>query len=127
MQEVQRARWKRLRDVDIKEELKHMLGEQAQFRGLQEPAIKAIMRGESPILVVMGTGAGKSMLFQLPARSQKSGTTVVIVPLKSLEKSLHERCQKAGISCIRWDAQQSERMAQIVLVQPESAIGTKFA
>ena len=63
VQEVQRARWKRLRDVDIKEELKHMLGEQAQFRRLQEPTIKAIIRGESPILVVMGTGAGKSILF----------------------------------------------------------------
>ena len=69
MQEVQRVRWKRLQEVDIKEELKHMLGEQAQFRGLQEPALKAIMRNESPILVVMGTGAGKSLLFQLPAHS----------------------------------------------------------
>ena len=127
MEEVQRARWKRLREVDIKEELKHMLGEQAKFRGLQEPALEAIMRNESPILVVMGTGAGKSLLFQLPAHSQKSGTTVVIVPLKSLEKSLHERCQKAGISCIQWDAQKSDRMAQIVLVQPESAVGTRFA
>jgi superfamily II DNA helicase RecQ len=67
------------------------------------------------------------LLFQLLAHSQKSGTTVVIVPLKSLEKSLHERCQKAGISCIQWDAQKSDRIAQIVLVQPESAIGTKFA
>ena len=104
-----------------------MLGEQAKFRGLQKPALEAIMRNESPILVVMGTGAGKSLLFQLPAHSQKSGTTVVIVPLKSLEKSLHKRCQKAGISCIRWDAQKSDHMAQIVLVQPESAVGTRFA
>jgi len=127
MQEVRRARWKRLRKVDIKQELKEMLGEEAEFRGLQKPALEAIMRNESPILVIMGTGAGKSLLFQLPAHSQKSGTTVVIVPLKSLEKSLHERCQKAGISCIRWDSQQSSRMAQIVLVQPESAVGTKFA
>jgi len=101
MQEVRHAQWKRLREVDIHEELKQMLGDQATFRGLQESALKAIMRNESPILVIIGTGAGKSLLFQLPAHSQKSGTTVVIVPLKSLEKSLHERCQKAGISCIR--------------------------
>jgi RecQ family ATP-dependent DNA helicase len=127
MQEVRRARWKRLRDVKIHQELQEMLGEHAEFRGLQKPALEAIMRNESPILVIMGTGAGKSLLFQLPAHSQKSGTTVVIVPLKSLEQSLHERCQKAGISCIRWDAQRSNRMAQIVLVQPESAVGTKFA
>jgi superfamily II DNA helicase RecQ len=116
-----------LRKVDIHEELRQIVGKQAQFRGLQESALKAIMRNVSPILVIMGTGAGKSLLFQLPAHSQKSGTTVVIMPLKSLEKSLHERYQRAGISCIRWDPQQSDRMAQIVLVQPESAIGTKFA
>jgi superfamily II DNA helicase RecQ len=113
--------------VDIKEELKHMLEEQVQFQGLQEPALKAIIRNESPILVVMDTEAGKSLLFQLPAHSQKSGTTVVIVPLKSLEKSLHERCQKASILCIQWNAQKSDRMAQVVLVQPESAVGTRFA
>jgi superfamily II DNA helicase RecQ len=92
MQEVRQVRWKRLREVDIKEELKQMLGKKARFRGLQEPILKAIMRNESPILVIIGTGAGKSLLFQLPARSQKSGTTVVIIPLKSLEKSLHKRC-----------------------------------
>lgn len=77
-----------------------MLGDEAEFRGLQKPALEAIMKNKSPILVVIGTGAGKSLLFQLLARSQKSGTTVVIVPLKSLERSLHERCHKAGISCI---------------------------
>ena len=86
--------------MDIKEELRHMLRKQAEFQGLQEPALKAIIRNESPILVVMGTGAGKSLLFQLPAYSQKSRTTVVVVLLKLLEKSLHKQCQKAGISCI---------------------------
>jgi RecQ family ATP-dependent DNA helicase len=127
IQHAQMARWKRLQTVDIREELKQMLGDEAEFRGLQKPALEAIMKNKSPILVVMGTGAGKSLLFQLPARSQKSGTTVVIVPLKSLERSLHERCHKAGISCIRWDPQQRERMAQIVLVQPEAVVGKMFA
>jgi superfamily II DNA helicase RecQ len=49
--------------VDIKEELRHMLGEQAEFRGLQELALKAIIRNKSLILVVIGTGASKSLLF----------------------------------------------------------------
>ena len=104
-----------------------MLGNESEFRGLQASALEAIMKNESPILVIMGTGGGKSLLFQLPAHSQKSGTTVVIMPLKSLEKNLHERCQKLGISCIRWDAQRSQKKAQIVLVQPESAITARFA
>ncbi|KAH7383388.1 P-loop containing nucleoside triphosphate hydrolase protein [Cadophora sp. MPI-SDFR-AT-0126] len=75
----------------------------------------------------MGTGAGKSLLLQLPARSQKSGTTVVVVLLKTLERDLHERCYKAGISSIIWDTTQSDRIAQIVFVQPESAVGTRFS
>ncbi|KFZ22776.1 hypothetical protein V502_02745, partial [Pseudogymnoascus sp. VKM F-4520 (FW-2644)] len=75
---------------------------------------------------IMGTGAGKSLLFQLPARSQKSGTTVVVVPLKTLERSLHERCCKAGISSITWDANQPDQMAQVVFVQPKLAVGTRF-
>jgi superfamily II DNA helicase RecQ len=49
--------------VDIKEELRHMLRKQAEFQGLQELALKAIIRNESPILVVIGTGASKSLLF----------------------------------------------------------------
>jgi hypothetical protein len=31
MQEVQQACWKQLREVNIKEELKHILGEEAKF------------------------------------------------------------------------------------------------
>jgi hypothetical protein len=69
MQEVQQACWKRLQEVDIKKELKHILGEQAKFQGLQKPALEAIIRNKSLILVVMGIGAGKSLLFQLPAYS----------------------------------------------------------
>jgi superfamily II DNA helicase RecQ len=116
-----------LKKVDIYKELRQIVGKQAQFRGLQESVLKAIIKNKSPILVIIGTGAGKSLLFQLPAYSQKSGTTVVIILLKLLEKSLYKQYQRAGILYIRWDPQQSNCIAQIVLVQPESAISTKFA
>jgi superfamily II DNA helicase RecQ len=75
--------------------------DKAEFRGLQKSALEAIISSKSPILVIIGTGASKSLLFQLLARSQKLGTTVVIVLLKSLERSLHKQCQKAGISYIQ--------------------------
>jgi superfamily II DNA helicase RecQ len=126
MQDAQIARWKRLRTVDIQSELEIIVGKGAQFRGKQEEALRAIMANVSPVLVVMGTGAGKSLLFQLPAHSQKSGITVVVVPLKTLERNLHARCCKAGISSIMWDPNQPNRTAQIVFVQPESAVSTKF-
>ena len=63
MQNAQMARWKRLQTVDIQEEMKQMLGDDAEFRGLQELALEAIMNNKSPILVVIGIGAGKSLLF----------------------------------------------------------------
>ena len=40
-----------------------MLGDDAEFRGLQELALEAIMKNKSPILVVIGIGVGKSLLF----------------------------------------------------------------
>ena len=96
-----------------------MFGAGTQFRGLQKPALEAIMKHESPILAVMGTGVGKSKLFQIPARSVSSGTTIVITPLVSLQDHMVERCQQVGISCTKWDSQQMGAMrAQIVIVTP---------
>ena len=77
------------------------MGEGAEFRGLQEPAIQTIMRGESPILAVIGTGVGKSILFILPAKSISSGTTVVITLLTSLQDNLVERYQRLNILYIK--------------------------
>ena len=78
-----------------------MLGSKAQFRGLQEPVLEAIMKHKSPIVAIMGTGVRKSLMFQLPAKSIQSGTTVVISPLVSLQDHIVERYQQAGISCVK--------------------------
>ena len=48
------------------------------------------MRQESPVVVVMGTGSGKSMLFLLLAR-YSAGLTVVVVPLVSLRSDIKDR------------------------------------
>jgi superfamily II DNA helicase RecQ len=84
-----------LRTVDIQQALEEMFGD-GTFRALQKPALEAIMKHESPILVVMGTSVGKSMLFQIPAKSVSSGTTIVITPLVSLQDHMVERCQQVG-------------------------------
>jgi RecQ family ATP-dependent DNA helicase len=126
MQDAQLARWKRLRGVDIYAELEKMLGSEARFRGLQEPVLEAIMKHKSPVLAVMATGHGKTMLFQIPAKSMSSGTTVVITPLVSLANHMVERCQQAGISCVKWDPRQCHSHSQIVVVTPESAVSKTF-
>jgi RecQ family ATP-dependent DNA helicase len=128
MNEVQAQRWKKLPTVDIQQALEEMFGAGTQFRGLQKPALEAIMKHESPILVVMGTGVGKSMLFQIPAKSVSSGTTIVITPLVSLQDHMVERCQQVGISCTKWNSQRiGEMRAQIVIVTPESAVSKTFS
>jgi superfamily II DNA helicase RecQ len=98
MQDAQLTRWNRLRGVDIHAELEKMLGSEARFRGLQEHVLQAIMKHQSPIVAVMGTGVGKT-LSQLPAKSMSSGTTIVISPLVSLQDHMVERCQQADFVC----------------------------
>ena len=66
-EETRFRRFKRLRQVDVVGQLKRMIGPEAEFRGNQEKAIRAVIRGESRIIQVMGTGGGKSLSFMLPA------------------------------------------------------------
>jgi len=73
----------------------------------------------------MGIGAGKSMLFMLPA-SCSTGVTVVVVPLISLRDNLKDRCDKAGIECVKWDSRKPHEWALVVLVTPESAVSEGF-
>jgi superfamily II DNA helicase RecQ len=71
-----------------------------RFQGVQDPAIQAIQQGESPVVAVMPTGRGKSMLFIVPTFTTPRGTTIVMVPLVALRADMTRRCQELGISCI---------------------------
>jgi superfamily II DNA helicase RecQ len=123
--EEQYRRWKQMRTTDIQASLERLEGQGAQFRGCQRPVIEAIMQQKSPIVVVMGTGMGKSLTFMLPALTS-TGVTVVVVPLLALKNNLKDRCLKAGIDCVEWNSEHPHEWAQIVLVVPESAVSTPF-
>jgi superfamily II DNA helicase RecQ len=114
-----------MRRVNVKSELKRLLSKEAMFRSVQKPAMKAIMQGKSPVVVVMGTGAGKSVLFMLPA-SVSSGVTIVVVPLIALRFNMRERCEQLGIVSAEWNSQRPYEWAQIVFVTPEAAVGEMF-
>ncbi|PNP51111.1 hypothetical protein FNYG_15921 [Fusarium nygamai] len=102
LRKLQLERWKSRRRINIDRELVYLYGEQARFRGVQREAIYAIMMNKSPVVVVMGTGGGKSLSFMLPAASCPGGVTVVVVPLVSLQGDLMERCRKMKIPCAEW-------------------------
>lgn len=71
-------------EIDIHKELKKYFGFD-QFKGLQERVIKSIINKENTF-VIMPTGGGKSLCYQLPALIQ-DGTAIVVSPLIALMKN----------------------------------------
>lgn len=120
-------RWKQLQEVDIRARLKHLVGPDAEFRSVQEQALTAIMSRANSLLVIMGTGAGKSICFMLPASCSLGGVTIVIVPLVSLQGDMQRRCESCGISAIVWNSRRPHDTAPLIFVTPESALSKSFA
>jgi hypothetical protein len=126
-QERQTERRVLLLETNLEETLPQMMGQDDwQFRGVQKPAVQAICQGESPVVAVMPTGGGKSLLFMFPAWVAPGGLTVVVVPLISLRGDLLQRCGQLGLSCIEWETRRPPDEAAIVLVTPESALTKDF-
>ena len=65
----------------VKAELKRIFGF-SQFRGTQELIVDNLLKNRNTF-VIMPTGAGKSLCYQLPAVVQE-GTAIVISPLIAL-------------------------------------------
>jgi superfamily II DNA helicase RecQ len=84
------------------------------------------MTRQSPIVSIIAIGEGKSILFILLAYCVNRGTTVVIIPLYSLQEDLERRYKEAHIECVQWDSRRLHKIASIVLVTPESAITKTF-
>ncbi len=79
----------------LKEKLKEVFG-YGQFRGNQEAIIKNILKGKNTF-VIMPTGAGKSLCYQLPA-VMLEGTAIVISPLIALMKNQVDQLNALGVN-----------------------------
>jgi superfamily II DNA helicase RecQ len=134
-------RWKAAKSKDQLSTLQQIVGHaEAEFRGVQKEAMEAIMQGKSPVMVVMGTGGGKSMMFTIPAINSAQtgypGTTVVVVPIISLQQDhkrrideLQQKFSESDISCVVWrsDGPRPAMSTSVILITPESVMTKAFA
>src|SRR5690606_10764959 len=75
-------------------ELRRLFG-YPDFRGVQPEAIRAVLSGRD-VLVLMPTGGGKSLCYQIPALVLP-GLTIVVSPLISLMKDQVDALQRRGV------------------------------
>lgn len=109
------------------------------FRGLQEPVIKSILDGKNTF-VIMPTGGGKSLCYQLPALMQE-GTAIVVSPLIALMKNqvdairglstekgiahvLNSSLNKTEIAEVKRDIENG--ITKLLYVAPESLIKEEY-
>ncbi len=107
-----------------------------EFRGDQEQAILSVLEKKNT-LVLMPTGMGKSLIYQIPARMNE-GLTLVISPLIALMKDQVDQAKKVGLKCaaINSSLSQMEREQayqklsdgayELLYVTPERFRKTKF-
>lgn len=121
--------------TSLQNHLKHHFGFD-HFRPGQESAISAILNKQNT-LVVMPTGAGKSLCYQLPGLLL-SGTAIIVSPLIALMKDQVEALQNLGkaatfINSSLNAAEQSKRLndlregrIKLLYVAPERFRSTNF-
>jgi ATP-dependent DNA helicase RecQ len=81
--------------IDLKEKLKEVFG-YSHFRGNQEAIIRNVLNRRNTF-VIMPTGAGKSLCYQLPALVME-GTAIVISPLIALMKNQVDQLNAFGVN-----------------------------
>ncbi len=82
-------------EATLKEKLKEVFGYN-QFRGNQELIMQNLINGKNTF-VIMPTGAGKSLCYQLPALSPE-GTTLVVSPLIAIMKNQVDTLVALGVN-----------------------------
>jgi ATP-dependent DNA helicase RecQ len=85
----------------------------AGLRAGQEPVVASVLAGHD-VLVVMPTGSGKSLCYQLPAVILP-GMTLVVSPLISLMKDQVDALQQRGVAASALHSMQSAEARAVTL------------
>jgi superfamily II DNA helicase RecQ len=98
----------------------------ARFRSpQQEEAVRLAAAKQSPLVAVLPTGGGKSLVFMVPAMLASAGITIVVAPYAELKRQLVQRCVDAGLDCKPWPEARSS-WPRVTLVSAEAAITDDF-
>jgi superfamily II DNA helicase RecQ len=70
----------------------------------QKEALLTIVSSEqtTPLIVILPTGGGKSLLFTAPACLENPGVTIIVIPYRALLDNLLATARKAKIDCIEY-------------------------
>ena len=79
------------------------------------------------MIVIIGIGKGKSLLFILLVKVGKAGLSVVIVLLNSLRDDIKRRYNKVGIESKEWNSRRLSFSIRIIFVTLESVVTKGFA
>lgn len=121
--------------MNLKQELKKHFGFD-KFRPLQQKVVKSVVEGNDTLMVV-STGTGKSLCYQLPGLIM-DGITVVISPLISLMQDQVSGLKKKGVGAeliaAYMEAEEAQKVYRdaidgkisFLFVSPERAVTEKF-
>ncbi len=124
--------------MDLHSPLKKFFGFN-KFKGLQEQVVKSIVNRNNTF-VIMPTGGGKSLCYQLPALMQE-GTAIVVSPLIALMKNqvdairgisenngvahvLNSSLNKTEVAQVKQDI--ADGITKLLYVAPESLIKEEY-
>lgn len=115
---------------EVSKALFHATGKRCAKSLEQAYALNAIHSKESPLVVVLGTGGGKSALFMSPLNwLEDASEIIVVVPFTALAEDLIAQCQQKGISADRWLCYQnpfSVRRSRLIFVAAENCYQSDF-
>jgi superfamily II DNA helicase RecQ len=89
--------------------------------------VNAILDEKSPLVCILPTSGGKSVLIMIPAILEPRRTNIVFISYIALANDFVYQCKEAGIDCIRWERSKIEiKRASIIIVVLEIGISADF-
>lgn len=112
---------------EIREAMQKVLKqEEPEFRSEeQERAVSAVLNLDTPLIVVLPTGGGKSLPFMIAASLRNPGVTILVAPFTALLKDYVKRLKLSGIDHVVWDHGET-RWAPVVVVSADHSVCSDF-